>query len=172
MTAFCFTETASSGVTLWFGNPDCQAAHDGLIAELRNHTEGWLPASESLNQRLVGNLGEFISFFVGHSSRYERCHVTAANALAPISNIAKPDLDLLWLCLPRSVPFVLPEKVSAPKVTLTSPPDTRNRSSAEISVGMLPLCFPKAIAQRKAVHLPDWSSLTSLSSTEAPCVEA
>ncbi len=101
MTAFCFSESASSGIVVWLGNPDCQAAHDGLLADLKNHTVAWLPASEALNQRLVGNLGEFIAFFVGKNSYFEECRVTAANALAPVSNISKPDLDLLWLYLPE-----------------------------------------------------------------------
>jgi hypothetical protein len=61
-------------------------------------------ASEPLNPRLAGNLGEFITFFIGNGTRYQSCHVTAANALAPISNISKPDLDLLWLHLPEGRP--------------------------------------------------------------------
>jgi hypothetical protein len=87
MTAFCFNETESGGVIIWLGNPDCQAAHDGLLSELEKHVVAWLPASEALNQRLVGNLGEFIAFFVGKGARYPACHLTAANALAPISNM-------------------------------------------------------------------------------------
>ena len=104
MSTFCFSETASSRVTLWVGNPNCQSAHNGLLAELANHTTAWLPDSEPLNERLKGNLGEFITFFVGKGSRYEQCRVTAANALAPVSNIAKPDIDLLWLHLPEEAP--------------------------------------------------------------------
>jgi hypothetical protein len=66
MTGFCFAETTTDGITLWLGNPSCQAAHDDLLAELGNHTSTWLPASEPLNPRLAGNLGEFITFFIGN----------------------------------------------------------------------------------------------------------
>jgi hypothetical protein len=104
MTAFCFSESQGTGISLWVGNPDCQAAHDGLLAELANHTTAWLDPSGELNERLKGNLGEFITFFIGKAVHYRECRVQAANALAPLSNIAKPELDLLWLYLPEGEP--------------------------------------------------------------------
>lgn len=82
---------------LWTGDPDCQAAHDHLLAELAKAKIHFLPSGTAVSTRRKGNLGEFISLAVGRANDFSLCRVFAANAFNPLSDNSRTDLDLLWL---------------------------------------------------------------------------
>ena len=92
MPDFCFVAATDTEATVWSGNPDCQAAHDGLLSELTQLTDVRLPAEDELNTRIMGNLGELICFFVGRNTRYAGHRVIPANAFTPLANIASQTL--------------------------------------------------------------------------------
>jgi hypothetical protein len=92
-----FVKLNQSGVAVWTGTPDCQAAHDQLLAALNIANTIFLPVGTALTSHRKGSLGEFIALTVGHVNDLANCRVIAANADNPLSNISRPDLDLLWL---------------------------------------------------------------------------
>ncbi len=92
-----FTKSYSNGVVLWTGDPDCQAGHDAILMWLARHTSSFLPTPLPLNNRLKGNLGEAITFCVGHWHDLSDYKAYPANALKPLSNISRPDIDIVWV---------------------------------------------------------------------------
>ena len=83
----------------WEGDPDDDAAHKTVLDWLQGMvTPGILNSSESLSNAAKGNLGEFIAYQIG--SNYVFTNVTiahAANAWDPLSQISRPDIDIVWL---------------------------------------------------------------------------
>jgi hypothetical protein len=94
MNGFCFRNSGAAEISVWLGEPDCDAAHVGLRDKLASIVAKFDPTA-TLDNRLQGNLGEFIAFFVGEAAYGLPC--IAPNALAPLSNISRPDLDIVWL---------------------------------------------------------------------------
>ncbi len=95
-----FRHGQPTDVFVWTGDPDCQAAHDWLLTWLQDHVAFIAPPAAGafqINQRILGNLGETVSMCIGLSLRppAERCF--AVNAHQPLSDISRPDVDLLWL---------------------------------------------------------------------------
>lgn len=95
-----FRHAEPTNVFVWTGDPDCQAAHDWLLAWLQNHVAFLAPPAVGalpINNRILGNLGETVSMCIGLSLRQpaERCF--APNARQPLANISQPNVDLLWL---------------------------------------------------------------------------
>jgi hypothetical protein len=97
-----FTGTASGGVTLWLGDPDCQAAHDSILAWLKLRTKpenfrNFSPVPSEPDNILKGNLGEAISFCVGVWNNFSEYIPFPANAFNPLGTIAKSDIDIIWI---------------------------------------------------------------------------
>lgn len=92
-----------SRVVLWRGNPDCQAAHDFLRTRLLAVATPLPAHTAHLSRRTQGNLGEFMAFCVGTDFAFPTRFFTpfAANAHSPVSDISRPDADILWLHINR-----------------------------------------------------------------------
>ena len=92
-----FARSDAGGVVLWFGDPDCQAAHNSLLAWLRRKCSPFLPSARRDDNILRGNLGESIGFCVAYWHGYSDCHGFPANALRPFRPNSAIDLDIVWL---------------------------------------------------------------------------
>ena len=61
-------------------------------------TAGFLKSTESLANAVKGNLGEFIAYRIGESYTFTNVTIAhAANAWDPLSQISRPDVDIIWL---------------------------------------------------------------------------
>ena len=92
----------SGGVTGWLaweGDPDDDAAHQTILAWLQSAvTTGFFEKKGSLSNRVKGNLGEFIAYHIGESYIFTNiANAYAANTWDPLSEISRPDLDIVWL---------------------------------------------------------------------------
>ena len=88
-----------TGWTAWQGAPDDDAAHETILTWLQNTvTAGFLTQTAPLSNRVKGNLGEFIAYCIGKSYVFTNVAIVhAANAWDPLSEISRPDLDIVWL---------------------------------------------------------------------------
>ncbi len=84
---------------VWEGDPDDNAAHLTILGWLQNAvTTGFLQAQNPLSNRVKGNLGEFIAYKIGEAYAFTNAPIAfAANAWAPLSEISRPDIDIVWL---------------------------------------------------------------------------
>ena len=92
----------SDGVTgwsAWEGNPDDDAAHQTILAWLQSAvTAGFLEEKGALSNRVKGNLGEFIAYCIGKGHVFTNVTIAhAANAWDPLSEMSRPDVDIVWL---------------------------------------------------------------------------
>jgi hypothetical protein len=94
----CFTERADQECLHWLSHPTYDDAHSALRSCLAEIIGGvFLAETVSINDRQRGNLGEFIAFYIGnYCAGFEGYQAFAANALKPLDNISRPDLDLVW----------------------------------------------------------------------------
>ena len=93
-------KSAHSNVILWTGIPDCQTAHQVILQELSSFCTEFLSSAPSDDPHLnilKGNIGEFIGFCTGKWNGFASYQAFAANAFTPLSGIAKPDIDIVWL---------------------------------------------------------------------------
>ena len=88
-----------TGCLAWVGDPDDQAAHLTILDWLQVAvTSGFLNDQISMSNRVKGNLGEFIAYCIGKSYVFTNVTIAhAANAWDPLSEISRPDLDIVWL---------------------------------------------------------------------------
>jgi hypothetical protein len=92
-----FVKEATQPVTVWAPDPDDQAAHNWLLAEL---TRMGLPfSSGSLSTRMQGNLGESCCMIVGANTDLKSFACFPANAHQPLQDISRSELDLVWVWL-------------------------------------------------------------------------
>lgn len=100
-----FAPIRHSGVTLWEGDPDCQAAHDALLARLIAMNSTFIGAAAVLDVNRKGNLGEFISLYVSSSyTGLSRAHKFANNATNPLGGMSLPGLDITYVLIHPSNP--------------------------------------------------------------------
>ena len=87
------------GWLAWEGEPDDNAAHQTILEWLQDTvTAGFLSSSESLSSAAKGNLGEFIAYRIGGGYVFTNIAIAhAANAWDPLSQISRPDIDIVWL---------------------------------------------------------------------------
>ena len=99
MAGFQFTYRNNGDLLEWEGDPDDDSAHLTVLGWLQSAvTTGFVPASNSLSNRIKGNLGEFIAHKVGESYVFTNQNIAfTANAWDPLSDISRPDLDIVWL---------------------------------------------------------------------------
>lgn len=94
-----FVRGDTSGVVLWLGDPDCQAAHDAILHWLNENCPNFYTAPSEDDNILKGNLGETIVFCIGYwyvfNTPQEKAFV--ANALNPFGGISQPNIDMVWL---------------------------------------------------------------------------
>jgi hypothetical protein len=103
VTTGTFSAAEASSVLLWSGDPDCQAAHDAILGFLDANCKPFPLSPQPDDNILRGNLGETITFCLGHWERFgHECHGHFANALRPFSGQSNPELDLLWVYIGRS----------------------------------------------------------------------
>ena len=69
-----------------------------LLSRHREQLERFLQAPTPLSNRVKGNLGEFVAYKVGETYAFVNGVLAFdANAWAPLSEISRPDLDIVWL---------------------------------------------------------------------------
>ena len=90
---------AASGCMDWTGNPDDDSAHQTILTSLQKVvTAGFLMPNEPLSNVIKGNLGEFVTYCIGKSYVFTNVKIAhAANAWNPLSQISRPDIDIVWL---------------------------------------------------------------------------
>lgn len=96
-------KTQVNDIALWRGHLNCQDAHKDLLDCLRKICGWFHPCNKPITPRIQGNLGEFIAFRVGKVAPIapmDGTQVITANCDAPLNDISKPDIDILWLYLP------------------------------------------------------------------------
>ena len=88
-----------TGLLEWEGDPDDNTAHQAILAWLRQVvTSGFIPSAASVSNRVKGNLGEFIAYRIGESLVFSNVVIAhAANAWDPLSDISRPEIDIVWL---------------------------------------------------------------------------
>ena len=61
-------------------------------------TAGFVKETVPLSNRVKGNLGEFIAYSIGKNYVFTNVVIAdAANAWDPLSEISRPDIDIVWL---------------------------------------------------------------------------
>jgi hypothetical protein len=92
-----FSRATEGGVVIWRADP-CQSAHDFLLSKLQIHAPAFIGPDGIPTNQQRGNLGEFITFWVGVEEAHTRLQVfKPANAFQPLSTISRPGVDLLWI---------------------------------------------------------------------------
>ena len=99
MAGFKFSQRNNGDLLVWGGNPDNDAAHLTVLGWLRSAvTAGFAQSQNSISNRIKGNLGEFIAHKVGESYVFINQEIAfTANAWDPLSDISRPDADIVWL---------------------------------------------------------------------------
>ena len=99
MVSFRHTQVNNGDLHVWEGDPDDNAAHLAVLGWLQQAvTTGFLQTPTPLSNRVKGNSGEFIAHKVGDTYAFANGVLAfAANAWDPLSEISRPDLDIVWL---------------------------------------------------------------------------
>ena len=99
MTGFKDNSGGVTGWMAWEGDPNDDAAHQTILGWLQSAVgTGFLKGKASLSNRVKGNLGEFIAYSIGKSYVFTNlANAYGANTWAPLSDISRPDLDIVWL---------------------------------------------------------------------------
>ena len=99
MTGFKDNSGGVTGWVAWEGDPNDDAAHQLILGWLqRAVAAGFLEEKGSLSNRVKGNLGEFIAYYIGKSYVFTNvANAYGANTWGPLSDISRPDLDIVWL---------------------------------------------------------------------------
>lgn len=98
MTAFAAQEY--NGNTVWHGAPDCDAAHQDVLAWLTETGQPFLEPGVNPTTNVFGNVGELIAFRIGR----ERIQTNggelvahAPNVDAPLIDRSRDGVDIVWL---------------------------------------------------------------------------
>lgn len=88
-----------AGLLTWKGDPDDDAAQQTILGWLQSAVAtGFLAENVSLSNQAKGNLGEFIAYCIGNSYVFTNGAIAyTANASDPLSDISRPDIDIVWL---------------------------------------------------------------------------
>ena len=99
MTGFKNNRGDIAGWLSWEGDPDDDAAHQTILTWLQGlNAPGFLEGQTSLSNRVKGNLGEFITYCIGTTYVFTNVTISpTANAWEPLSDISRPDIDIIWL---------------------------------------------------------------------------
>jgi hypothetical protein len=99
MTGFRFAREDDGARVVWEGNPDHQSAHNTILGWLiTTVTSGFVSGAGTITNSMKGNLGEFIAYKIGESYVFTNGEkAITANAHAPLSDISRPDLDIVWM---------------------------------------------------------------------------
>lgn len=84
-----------TGVHIYTGDPDCDAAHAVLLKELRRLSVPFVGPGRSISLSQRGNLGEFISLYIAGTGAFKAMETFAQNALQPLSGISGAGIDLV-----------------------------------------------------------------------------
>jgi len=90
-----FQTSVESGVLLWVGDPDCDAAHAMLLAGLKKLGTRFMGAGQTLSQNQKGNLGEYICLHIDKATYGPAIVAFAQNAIQPLSKISAAGVDLM-----------------------------------------------------------------------------
>ena len=87
------------GLAAWAAYPDDDTAHRTILSWLQQAVNGnFIQNGSPLSTRIKGNLGEFIVYQIGKSYAFTNLTIAdAANAWIPLSDISRPDIDIVWL---------------------------------------------------------------------------
>lgn len=92
-----FAIGTTDGITLSEGTPNCQAAHDALLAELHSLVQGqFLPLGTVPSERQKGNFGEWCALVIAHATHRKGVRAMPANS-HPLSDVSRAEVDIVWL---------------------------------------------------------------------------
>ena len=99
MTGFRVAREDDGTRLVWVGNPDDETAHKTILAWLKSAvTSGFIGQDSTISNGMKGSLGEFIAYKIGEGYVFTNGEIAiTANAWAPLSDISRPDLDIVWL---------------------------------------------------------------------------
>ena len=99
MTGFKRGADSTQGWSSWEGDPDDNAAHQTILEWLLEGAPGGFRNQNApLPNAVKGNLGEFIAYRIGESYVFtDGTSAYTANASDPLSEISRPDIDIVWL---------------------------------------------------------------------------
>lgn len=116
----------SSDPVRWLGDSTCQHGHDSILAWLRANYPLFLTDPNRFTTRIQGNLGECMAFCIGHFLEFTDERPFAMNALAPLDDISRPEIDIVWIHFDADDPandFVILQEVKTtldPDLVITS----------------------------------------------------
>lgn len=113
-------------ISIWRGNPDCEALHRFVLEALSEVECTFLSAGSDLIQNQIGNLGEFVVMCIGRKRAFPEYRCQPANAHEPLNTISKAGLDLIWF---RFAEDPSHDSVLVQEVKTTSKPDMTIYSS-------------------------------------------
>jgi hypothetical protein len=98
-----FKQSPHPEVSIWIGDPSCDAAHAALLKGLNDLKVPFIGPGESITQSQRGNLGEYICLHIARAGTFSRMEKFAQNAVQPLSGISIAGLDLTYVYFdPRS----------------------------------------------------------------------
>jgi hypothetical protein len=83
----------------YVGDPHCAAAYEWILDLLQDTTAAWLPKAEDFNDRIKGNIGEFVAFHVTKKDVGSGWYIFYSNTDTPLSRISGAGLDICYLSL-------------------------------------------------------------------------
>ncbi len=92
-----FKHILTSDVSIWTGDPDCDAAHAALLNGLEGLGTSFIGRTEVITVSQRGNLGEYTAFHIARAGRFSAMEKFAQNALQPLSGISGSGLDLTYV---------------------------------------------------------------------------
>lgn len=96
-----FTFQDIGGVRYYTGVPDCGAGYDWILDLLRDTTAAWLGDPTQFNDRIKGNIGEFVAFHLVNPRQPigSGWYAFYSNTDNPLSRISGAGLDMCFIYL-------------------------------------------------------------------------
>jgi hypothetical protein len=94
-----FKFTDSNSMRSYVGDPSCAAAYEWVLELLRDTTGAWLSNPADFNDRIKGNIGEFVAFHLTKKDVGADWYVFYSNTDTPLSRISGAGLDICYLFL-------------------------------------------------------------------------
>lgn len=89
-------------IELWLGSPDCQTAHNALLAELVRLKSNFINAAANPTNIQRGSLGEFIALRIAQTALPNISQTFAPNAINPLNSASISGIDLTYLLFHES----------------------------------------------------------------------
>jgi hypothetical protein len=92
-----FQKAITAGVSVYTGDPNCDAAHRALLGALEALGTPFIGPGDTISFSQRGNLGEFITLHIAKAGAFKTMEKFARNALQPLSGISGDGIDLTYV---------------------------------------------------------------------------